>query len=595
MKTKTRLNSKYLGSYKKYFYTYWSYFLLLFLAFAFLFHNDQSFNQDLGRHIKLGEIIWNTKSVPSTNLFSYTYPNFPFVNHHWLFGVLVYLGSVSIGLQAVLVIKFLILLLIVFFVLLLAYKTKSVLFFSVSFIFIHLFRGRTELRPEILSFVFTVVHLYILERFLKKDTKLIYLLPFISLIWVNSHIYFPVGLFLQGIFLADLLFKKYIQKSANDINKIITLAAVLGASILATFINPNYIKGALYPFNIFSNYGVPIAENRTIFALQEIRFINPDFGFYYIAASIVFISLYVSFFRTKFSLKNVALTLFGLALATQSIRGFPYLFLISLPYVLMNFHYLVSNTWIRIINILIVIFLLVEAFMYLNGSYYAMTYRTWVPKLVFTEDVKPAMDYVLEKQLPQPIFNNFNIGSYIFYRGYPEYKVSVDGRPEAYPAAYFTKEYLPVLEDYKKFKQLEKERGIKTVIFSILDQNPETILFFKAITHDPQWKIVFLDQFMIVLVKTEVQQQQKLHAIDLNKITVSEYKYSEYDAYTNLGTFLFNVGHFSQAKAFTEKALEINAHSPAANKIMTIILLDENPKDSKIKEYRYRAISPIYW
>lgn len=595
MSYKFGLSDKLVGKYKNYFHTFWPIGILLFLAFSFLFHNDQSFNQDLGRHLKLGEIIWNTHTVPTTNLFSYTYPNFPFINHHWLFEVIVYLGSITIGLQAMLVTKFLLLLLIVWVILVVAYKTKSALFFSVSFVFLHLLRGRSELRPEILSFLFTVLHLYILERFVKNNSKLVYTLPLISLVWANSHIYFPVGLFIQAIFLGDLLFRKYVQKVANLEKKIITLACIWGASLLAPFVNPNFVKGALYPFTVFNNYGVTITENKTIFALQEIQFVNPDFGFYYMAAFIVFASIYASFFRTKFSLKNICLTLLGLALATQSIRGFPYLLLISLPYVLMNFNYIKANVWVKTTNIIIVVLILFEALFYLTGTYYALTYRTWTPKLVFTEDAKPAMDYVIAHKLPGEIFNNFNIGSYIFYRGYPDYKVSVDGRPEAYPASYFPEEYLPALADYKKFKNLEKERGIKTVIFSIMDQNKETLSFFNAINKDPEWKIVFLDQFMIVLIKTDIQQQLQLQPIDLAKLTIDDYSYPNYDAYTNLSTFLFNLNYLPQAKQFTQKALDLNPNSPAAHKSMAFILYFENPRDKRIKEHQLKSSSQLYW
>ncbi len=595
MSYKFVLNSKRINTYKNYLYKILPICILLFLAFSFLFHNDQSFNQDLGRHLKLGEIIWNTQAVPTTNLFSYTYPHFPFTNHHWLFEVLVYLASITIGLQALLVVKFLLLLIIVLVILVIAYKTKSVLFLSVSYVFLHLLRGRSELRPEILSFLFTVIHLYILERFVKNNSKLIYVLPIVSLIWANSHIYFPVGLFIQASFLADLFFRKYIQKVANLETKLITLSSILGASILATFVNPNFIKGALYPFTVFNNYGVTITENKTIFALQEIKFVNPDFIFYYLAAFILAISIYVSFFRTKFSLKNLLLTLLGLALATQSVRGFPYLLLISLPYVLLNFNYVKTNVWVKTTNIIVVVLILFEALFYLTGTYYASTYRTWTPQLVFTEDAKPAMDFVIAQKLPEQIFNNFNIGSYIFYRGYPDYKVSVDGRPEAYPALYFTEEYLPVLDDYAKFQELEKEKGIKTVIFSIMDQNKETINFFQAITKDPEWKIVFLDQFMIVLVKTDVQQQLHLQAIDLSKLSVNNYNYPNYDAYTNMSTFLFNAQHLPQAKVFTQKALELNPNSPAAHKSMAFILYFENPRDKRVKEHQLKGESSLYW
>lgn len=569
--------------------------ILLLFCFSFLYHNDQSFNQDLGRHLKLGEIIWNTQSVPKTNLFSYTYPDFPFINHHWLFEIIVYLGSITIGINALLALKLILLLLIVGLVLLFARRTRSALFFSISFVFLHLLRGRTELRPELLSFLFTILFLYLLELFLRKNSKLIYILPAISLIWANSHIYFPVGFFIIIVFLADLIFQKYVQKVKNLENKIATLFVILGTSVLSTFINPNLIKGALYPFTVFNNYGVTISENKTIFALQEVNFVNPDFAFYYISAFILLASIYTSFFRNKFSLKNILLTLLGLALATQSMRGFPYLLLISLPYVLLNFKWTKENIWTKVVNIFVLLLIIIEAFFYLSGTYYNLTYRSWVPRLEFTQDAKPAMDFVLRNNLPEPIYNNFNIGSYIFYRGYPRYKVSVDGRPEAYPAQYFTDEYLPSLENYKKFKKFETEHGIKTVIFSIMDQNRETLAFFNSINQDPEWKIVFLDQFMIVILKSEILQELDIQEIDLAKIKVKDYSYPSVDAYTNLGTFLYNLNYISQAKEFTQKALDMNPNNPAANKGMAFILNSENPENPRIKHHLFKSRSPLYW
>ncbi len=49
---------------------------------------------DLGRHIKNGELILQgvaLQKVLDTNLFSYTFPEFPFLNHHWGSGVIFYL------------------------------------------------------------------------------------------------------------------------------------------------------------------------------------------------------------------------------------------------------------------------------------------------------------------------------------------------------------------------------------------------------------------------------------------------------------------------------------------------------------------------
>lgn len=78
--------------------------LLLFFTAAFSIRTDFSFDQDLGRHLKLGEIIVSSREVPKTNLFSYTFPNFPFINHHFLFEILIFLGQQVVGLQGFMIV-----------------------------------------------------------------------------------------------------------------------------------------------------------------------------------------------------------------------------------------------------------------------------------------------------------------------------------------------------------------------------------------------------------------------------------------------------------------------------------------------------------
>src|SRR5258708_3585380 len=126
------------------------------------------------------------------------------------------------------------------------------------------------------------------------------------------------------------------------------MSLVTLASVICTLFNPSFIQGALYPFTVFANYGVTITENQTIFTLQKIHFVNPDFFFFYLSAFLIFASLYTSIWRTKFSFKNVALSLLGLIFAFQSIRGFPYLVLISFPYVLLNINYEKTSVWIKV-------------------------------------------------------------------------------------------------------------------------------------------------------------------------------------------------------------------------------------------------------
>lgn len=476
-------------------------FLLLFFSFSFLFVTDNSFDQDLGRHLKLGEIIVNTGQIPKTNLFSYTNPDFPFINTHWLFEVLVYLGSTGIGLQAILVLKIVIILLSVWLTLKTIPQEKQLLLLPLAYVFLHVLRERVELRPEILSFLFTALSLYILEKFKESlRARTIFFLPLIQLIWVNTHIYFFVGLLLQVIFLSHLTLQHL--RGHLESRKLKLLIIVFIISVLASLINPAGLDGFLYPLVVNQNYGYSIVENQNLFFLEGLNFRNPNFIFAKIAGGIVIFSLFISALKRQINIKNWLLALTGLGLALLHVRSLPYLVFLSLPATLENFGKFKVLNWQKIMLLIFSILILFESFLYLSGEYYQIIGSNKKPILKFEEHGKNALDFALVENLPQPIFNNFDIGSYIIYRGYPKFRVFVDGRPEAYPANFFQGIYIPSQADYQNFKIVDQQINFQTVIFSHTDQTPWAKNFLQSIVKDPTWKVVFLDDFMVIFTKS---------------------------------------------------------------------------------------------
>lgn len=265
------------------------------------------------------------------------------------------------------------------------------------------------------------------------------------------------------------------------------LFTVFILSVLVSLINPNGLAGFLYPLNVSKNYGYTIVENQTMFLLESINFKDPNFIFVKLCWGIIVLSLIYVLIRRNFDIKNILLTLFGLVLSFLNVRSFPYLIFLSLPPVLQNFGPIRQNTFTKTLSLIFAVVLIFESFGYFKTG------------LILGESAKGAMDFVLSNDLPTPIFNNFDIGSYIIYRGFPKYKVFVDGRPEAYPTEFFQNTYIPMQSNYEKFKEEEQKWGFKTIIFSHTDQTPWGQTFLQNIVKDAAWKLVFADNFMIVL------------------------------------------------------------------------------------------------
>jgi len=140
--------------------------LSIFLYFlSFILHPITAITQDLGRHLKVGEIILETGNVPKTNLLTYTYPDFPFINHHWLSEVVFFATFQLGGFGLLLFCKILALFFSFGLIFWLAFKKSSLLTVGLfSFIFLAVFQERTELRPEVLSFVFFAAYLFIINE-----------------------------------------------------------------------------------------------------------------------------------------------------------------------------------------------------------------------------------------------------------------------------------------------------------------------------------------------------------------------------------------------------------------------------------------------
>ncbi|MBI2338438.1 hypothetical protein HYU95_04615 [Candidatus Daviesbacteria bacterium] len=569
----------------------WVKILLLFFVFSFLFKTDHSFDQDLGRHLKLGEIIWQSKSVPQTNLFSYTNSNFPFINTHWLFEVFVYLVSKIAGLQALLLIKIIIFLLSVYLTLKSIPNSNRALLLPVGFIMFHVLRERTEFRPEIFSFLFTALTLFVLNKYsaltqtssdlpvqscLSVDrqagrgtfvvnTRLIFLLPVIQLIWVNTHIYFFVGLILQAIFLIHAIYQYlFIHPKGGHIK---LLSFILLLSVIASLINPNGLTGLLYPLNVTQNYGYTIVENQTIFFLENIGFRDPNFLFVKLSIGIICLGIVITFLKRKLEIKNVLLAGFGVTLSLLNIRSIPYLVFLLLPTTLQNLSRIKSGAATKTLAIIFGLILLFESLIYLNGDYYRYKDMDNSVSFKLVENGKKALDFVINNNLTGPIYNNFDIGSYIIYRGYPKYLIFVDGRPEAYPKEFFQDVYIPGQQDPQKFQELDQKIQFKTIIFSHTDQTPWGKTFLTSIVKNNNWKTVYLDDFIIILVKNDFS---ALQSIELSKLNPSSYSFDSYLSYLRLSLFLLQTQNQDSAGKFAEKGLAIFPQSPLGNALFGV-------------------------
>ncbi len=545
--------------------------LFLLTIFSFSFHSSSlEWNQDLGRHIRLGEITIKQRSVPQENLFSYTQENFPFQNHHWLSGVFFAVFYNNFGNDGLILIK------TIFFLLawgslfwLICQKTPASWAAFLSLVPILVFRERTYIRPEIFGFLLFAIFLIIFTKARKGRENLLWFLPFLQILWINLHISFVFGLILIVAnlvwFLQQSLFKK------EKLRRKVLLPLVL--SVVFNVVNPFGIRGVLWPFLIWQNYGYGIVENQSVFFLLGLGY-RASIGFF--LAGLTFGSVFLLKIKTKWSDLLVWLIISIVSLA--QIRHFPFWALYSFWFWGNNISLLFKKTSTKttlyfnqattILSLLIFLFMITVYVFNLN---YKATDVDRVFGFGGDQPGRKAALFLKENFSQRNIFNNFDIGSYLSYF-YPEIRVFADSRPEAYSVD-FWEEYRQIQASWPLWQEAVERYQIEAVFFSHTDQTPWGQQFLKNLYQNEGWQVVYLDQDIVVFSKKE----NTLPRLVFDESFVKSF------SQTSLGFFrlgrLFSLFEKTElAKASFEEALRLNPDSYGANLgLASIYLQTENP------------------
>ncbi|MDO8555226.1 MAG: hypothetical protein Q7R75_01520 [bacterium] len=482
--------------------------VVFFFAFfaSFLIHPLFAINQDLARHFKISQVILDTGSVPKSNLFSYTNPDFQFVNTHWLGGVIFYLLSKIIGLKGLVIFTAGILLISFGIIFLLSYKKSQDNFWLALWAglwVVGIFIERTDARPEIFSYLFFAIFLLVLHYSISRP-KWLLLLPILEVIWVNTHIYF----FLGPVIFSFFLLEKIIEKRGLKKNKHLLL---VGFSIfLATLANPNGLKGVLYPFRVFANYGYTIVENQTVFFLLQFSYHPYIIALFFLA---------VAFLAVSFFLKGKKISAFDiLTAATLSFLGFYAVRNLSIfalgimPIMVGNLtgplneakefiKLQTGNAKSRAFEII----MFVIAFVIFSAGIYSNRKNI---SLYVEPRAKKAADFVIQNNISGNMFNNFDVGGYLINRFYPERKVFIDNRPEAYPAQFFKDVYIPMQEDKEVWDRYSAKYDFNFIFFEHTDMTPWARKFLNIIANDKNWVAVYLDNNEVILVKNSLNNEE---------------------------------------------------------------------------------------
>ena len=392
--------------------------------------NFMKIESDYFWHIKAGEYMFKN-GVLTHDIFSWYVNGKYWMSHEWLFEIILTIFKNVFSNNHILIYGFVftsLLMLILFFTNKDNYL-KNIPFSMFWVVLSVILLPFMQARPHLISFSLLALTIYILfDNYSNKNSKIIYLLPVISLIWANIHggssnlSYLLCLLFLIcGLF--EFKFKKIESNriSKNQINKYL-LVFIL--SIITICINIHDIKMLFYPY-------LNMMDKTMLNNITEWAPTNLNITSHYMYLFIVVFVLFNMLFSDK-KIKFIDFMLFGLCvfLGFKSIRFWPYTYII-MSYVVFNYvndRKLEKGTYMVLGTIIIFLF-----------SIYICNIKG-INTIKYKINLNKDIINLIKKENPKRLYNMYDYGGELIYN---DIDVFIDGRADLY-TNYNYKDYLNI-------------------------------------------------------------------------------------------------------------------------------------------------------
>ena len=231
-------------------------FQIYIFVYAFLFASRPMSDADFWFYLKTGEYILKTGSIPSTELWSFTFPGNPYIAHGWLSGVLFYPIFTSVG-PKFLIFVFALLVAIAFWIAFKRANSHPIIAGAATLAAVWATMPNVGVRPRVFTILFTSIFLAVLGRFAKgiKDRWIWVLIPLIPL-WVNLHGGFFIGLMLIGLTAIGMLldYRAGVLEQPETLrSRLRVLAIVFVGCVLAGLLNPYGIRPYTAPLTLLGS------------------------------------------------------------------------------------------------------------------------------------------------------------------------------------------------------------------------------------------------------------------------------------------------------------------------------------------------------
>jgi hypothetical protein len=448
---------------------------------------------DFWWHLRTGQLIFETGAVPGQDVFSYTAFGQPWVAHEWLAELLIY-WLYAAGGYATLVAGFSLIVTAAYFALyrlLLRLEVGRTLALALVVWTVVIRWAQWAPRPQLITFLFFAVTLYLLFTFKQYGRARLWLLPPMMVVWVNVHAGYVSGLLLIALFVAGEILNRATHRPAAPLRPLI-LAGV--ASIIAALANPNTYTALLYPFTYA---GTSNASMRYIAEWQSVNF----HSYIFLPFAFALVLLMVVGTRGRLDFTHTLLVVAFTVMALQSQRHIILFALATAPVLGLRLKERGVRLAVEVesggrlfaaVNLGLLVIVPVFIAYVIATSPYSQA------RLTPSTSLYPAggVAYLREQGLAGNLFNTYGWGGYLIYELYPDYPVFIDGRADVYGDA-LMKEYDEVAKITPRWRDVLQKYRVATVL--IEKDSPIAVL----LASQNDWRKVYEGEVEQIFVRQD--------------------------------------------------------------------------------------------
>jgi hypothetical protein len=397
-------------------------------------------DNDLWWLLETGEYMVATRTLPTTDPFTWTAQGAPWVNHAWGFELVLYGIYAAAGLGGLIALQALF-----------ALATFAVMSWTLSRDGIPaawgavliiagalITKGFWAPRPQLVTYLGLAILWAIVREYREGRGDRLRWLPVLTLVWVNLHGGFLVGLAVLGLAAvgqaADGLFDR--GEDAPPSRGAGRLALIWLACLGTALLNPFHVRALLFPLQVLGD----LSAKDFIIEWFSPAFQSPELRLF--EGLLLFVLAAMPGARRPPRLGDIALLVALVHLTLDATRNIPLFVIVLTPLAAR----LGVDAWERARDALhpdrrltrwpacaaaaLAIVLGVAFFRDLGPQLAPMLRPRWglaggVPA--------GAADFLLANRLPGHLFNEYGWGGYLTWRLFPHYRVFIDGRIAVFP------------------------------------------------------------------------------------------------------------------------------------------------------------------